>query len=163
MISDGAAWIRNMGEELFPDALQILDFYHLAENIYSFAKHLHGEEPARYKTWADELIELAREGKSVELLRRLEPCQGLKLPAGVVNPYTCVKNNREKTDYARYREKGYYIGSGPIESGNKTVLQKRCKQAGMRWDEQNAQKLLTLRAKAESGLWPTHVRQTPAA
>jgi hypothetical protein len=163
MISDGAAWIRNMGEELFPDAVQILDFYHLAENIYSFAKHLHGEDPARYKPWAEELIGLAREGKSVELLRKLEPYQGRKLPAGVVNPYTYVKNNREKIDYARYREKGYYIGSGPIESGNKTVLQKRCKQAGMKWDEQNAQKLLTLRAKAESGLWLTHVRQTPAA
>lgn len=86
-------------------------------------------------------------------MRRLEPFQGRKLPAGVVNPYTYVKNNREK---------GYYIGSGPIESGNKTVLQKRCKQAGMRWDEQNAQKLLKLRAKAESGLWSIHVRQAPA-
>jgi hypothetical protein len=105
IISDGATWIRNMGEELFPDAVQILDFYHLAENIYSFAKHLYGEEPAQYKPWADELIGLAREGKSGELLRRLEPYQGRKLPAGVVNLYTYVKNNREKIDYVRYREK----------------------------------------------------------
>jgi hypothetical protein len=35
-----------MGEELFPDALQILDFYHLAENIYSFGKYLFpGDQP----------------------------------------------------------------------------------------------------------------------
>jgi hypothetical protein len=40
LLSGGAGWIRNMGEELFPDALQILDFYHLAENIYSFGKYL---------------------------------------------------------------------------------------------------------------------------
>jgi hypothetical protein len=40
----------------------------------------------------------------------------------VVNLHTCVKNNREKIGYADYREKGYYTGSGPIESGNKTYF-----------------------------------------
>jgi hypothetical protein len=29
-----------MGEERFPDALRILDFYHPAENIYSFGKSI---------------------------------------------------------------------------------------------------------------------------
>ena len=28
VIGDGAQWIRNMCEEIFPDAVQILDFYH---------------------------------------------------------------------------------------------------------------------------------------
>jgi hypothetical protein len=45
LISDGAAWIRNMGEELFPDAVQILDLYHLAENIYTFGKYVFGGMP----------------------------------------------------------------------------------------------------------------------
>jgi hypothetical protein len=52
-----------------------------------------------------------------------------------------------------YKEKGYYVGSGAIESGNKVVLQKRLKLAGMRWNELPAQYLLSLRAKYESGLW----------
>jgi hypothetical protein len=39
LLSGGASWIRNMGKELFPDALRILDFCHLAENIYSFGKY----------------------------------------------------------------------------------------------------------------------------
>ena len=30
VISDGATWIRNMIHELYPDAQQILDFYHLS-------------------------------------------------------------------------------------------------------------------------------------
>ena len=33
-ISDGATWLRNMISELFPEAIQILDKYHLIENIY---------------------------------------------------------------------------------------------------------------------------------
>jgi hypothetical protein len=36
LVSDGATWIRHMKEQLFPDALQILDFYHVAEKIWDF-------------------------------------------------------------------------------------------------------------------------------
>jgi hypothetical protein len=60
IVSDGAAWIRNMGEEVFPDALQILDLYHLAENSYSFGKYLFQGDEKRCTLWAEELIELLR-------------------------------------------------------------------------------------------------------
>jgi hypothetical protein len=33
VISDGATWIRDMCDEIFPGAVQILDFFHLKENI----------------------------------------------------------------------------------------------------------------------------------
>ncbi|MDR3130104.1 MAG: hypothetical protein LBU18_01000, partial [Treponema sp.] len=65
---------------------------------------------------------------------------------------------KEKIDYAEYKRRGSYIGSGPIESGNKTVVQKRCKQAGMRWNEAHAQEMVTLKAKEESGSWGASVR-----
>jgi hypothetical protein len=56
-----------------------------------------------------------------------------------------------------YEQKGYFIGSGAIESGNKIVLQQRLKQAGMRWNVETAQNILKLKAKTESGLWHTDV------
>jgi hypothetical protein len=68
-----------------------------------------------------------------------------------------ITNNIKNIDYAAYEQKGYFIGSGAIESGNKIVLQQRLKQAGMRWNVETAQNLLTLKAKAESGLWHTDV------
>jgi hypothetical protein len=76
----------------------------------------------------------------------------------VVNPYTYIEHNRKKIDYAEYKRRGYYIGSGPIESGNKTVVQKRCKQAGLRWNEAHAQERVTLKAKEESGSWGASVQ-----
>ncbi|MDR0589275.1 MAG: ISKra4 family transposase, partial [Spirochaetaceae bacterium] len=158
IVSDGAAWIRNMGDELFPDAVQILDFYHLAENIYSFGKYLFQGDEKQYTPWAEELIGLLRNSGAEEVMKRLEGYKGKALPAGVVNPYTYLEHNRNKIDYADYKRRGYYIGSGPIESGNKTVVQKRCKQAGMRWNESTAQDMVTLKAKEESGLWGASVR-----
>jgi hypothetical protein len=54
-----------MGEELFPDALQILDFYHLAENIYSFGKYLFPEEAKQYMVTLKAKEESGRWGASV--------------------------------------------------------------------------------------------------
>jgi hypothetical protein len=88
LLSDGASWIRNMEEELFPDALQTLDFYHLAENIYGFGKYLFQGDAKQYTPWAEELIGLLRNSRGEEALRRLEPYKGKTFPAGVVNPYT---------------------------------------------------------------------------
>jgi hypothetical protein len=110
-----------MGEELFSGALQILDFYHPAENIYRFGKYLFPGEPKQYTPWAEELIELLRNSRGDEVLRRLEPYKGKTFLGGVVNPYTYIEHN--KIYYAEYKRRGYYIGSGPIESGNKTVVQ----------------------------------------
>jgi hypothetical protein len=46
VIGDGASWIRTMCDEVFPDAIQILDYYHLEENIYDFAKAIYTTEKA---------------------------------------------------------------------------------------------------------------------
>jgi hypothetical protein len=151
IVSDGAAWIRNMAAELFPDAVQILDLFHLEENIFNFGKYLFNNNAEKYTPWAKSLISLAENSRTDELLEQLRKYEFVKLPAGTVNIYNYVYNNREKIDYVGYRAKGYYVGSGPIESANKTVLQRRCKQAGMRWNCSSGQNMLTLCARAAAG------------
>jgi hypothetical protein len=157
VLSDGATWIRNMCEELFPDAIQILDLFHLCENTYSFAKAIFRSDETKYIPWAEDMIDKFKNSKTKEAIELLGRYKNRKLPKGVVNLHSYVTNNIEKIDYKHYKEKGYYVGSGAIESGNKVVMQKRLKLAGMRWNEITAQYLLTLRTKFESGLWKTSV------
>lgn len=142
-----------MCEELFPEAIQILDLFHLCENTYKYAKALFKNDESKYKPWAEDLINKIKNSEITEILKILKQHRNCKLPKGTVNLYNYVINNINKIDYRHYTEKGYYVGSGAIESGNKVVLQKRLKLAGMRWNETTAQYLLTLRAKFESGLW----------
>lgn len=153
ILSDGAAWIRNMSEELFPDSIQILDLYHLCENTYIYAKVIYKNDEARYRPWADDIIEKLKESKITEVMEILKPLRNRKIPKGTVNLYTYITNNINRIDYKSYKDRGYYVGSGAIESGNKVVLQKRLKLAGMRWNALTAQYLLTLRSKLESELW----------
>ena len=157
ILSDGAKWIRNTAEELFPDAILILDLFHLCENTYAYAKAIFKNDESKYKPWADDIIKKLKNGEKHEVLQILTKLKNRKIPKNTVNLHTYVINNFDRIDYKLYTEKGYYVGSGAIESGNKVVLQKRMKLAGMRWSETPAQNVLSLRAKFESGLWKKSV------
>jgi hypothetical protein len=100
-----------------------------------------------------------KNGRTEEALESLKEYEGKKFKDGVVNPHKYITNNRNKVDYPTYKNQSLYIGSGPIESGNKVVVQKRCKQAGMRWNVPTVQSMLTLRAKYERGRWDSDVRR----
>lgn len=157
VVSDGATWIRKMVEELFPDAQQILDYFHLCENVNEYAKAMYSGNEALWKPWAKRICEMLKESKSEQVLLELEPIKERKYGNCNVNLYGYIYNNRDNIDYKAYIAKGYFIGSGAIESGNKLVLQQRLKQSGMRWNVSTAQPLLTLKAKAESNLWSDDV------
>ena len=153
LIADGATWIRNIREELFPDALQILDYYHLCENVHTFAKYLHNMVEAKYKPWADDICKAMKNSLAQNVLKELLPWKDKKPSGCPVNLYGYIENNLDSVDYAKYIQSGYFIGSGAVESGNKIILQRRLKQAGMRWNNKSAQALLTLVSKEESDLW----------
>jgi hypothetical protein len=154
LISDGATWIRNMKEYLFPDAQQILDYYHLCENVNNFAKAHFKMEEQKYRPWADNTCKLLKNGNTAQVLNLLEN-MGASPESERLRGY--IRNNLNNIDYPEYLRNGYFIGSGSVESGNKVVLQNRLKQAGMRWNSVTAQYLLTLKSKYESNLWNSAV------
>ena len=155
IVADGAPWIWNLADEFFPESVKILDFYHLSENINSYSKVLFTKNDIERKKWVKEILELIQ-NDNVNLAIKLINENAIEkdlLPAGVVNLPEYIKNNRERINYYKYKENGYYIGSGAIESGNKTVIQQRMKQSGMRWSTEGAQYIAALRAKYKSDKW----------
>ncbi len=56
MISAGATWIRNMIHELFPNVIQILDKYHLIENIYDYGKLIFFDDMVKAEKFKDIII-----------------------------------------------------------------------------------------------------------
>ena len=58
-----------------------------------------------------------------------------------------LESHAARTHYGEYRAKGYFIGSGVIEAGCKTVIGRRFKQSGMFWSETGAEDLLSLRCQ----------------
>ena len=154
IISDGAAWIANMAEELFPDAQRILDLFHLKENVYEFSKWRFKQDESKYRPWAEEMCQLLEDGHYKEVLSQISESE--RYP-NCVNLYHYINENRDCINYPEYKERGYFVDSGAVVSGNKIVLQERLKRAGMRWEPESAQYLLTLKSKQESGLWQKDV------
>jgi hypothetical protein len=64
-------------------------------------------------------------------------------------------NHSGRMDYPFYLSQGWHIGSGPVESGCKTVIGQRMKGGGMRWGEDGADSVAHLRAlsRSERGQW----------
>ncbi|MDR1658542.1 MAG: hypothetical protein LBT47_13525 [Deltaproteobacteria bacterium] len=157
LLSDGATWIRNMKEEIFPDAQQILDYYHLLENIFNFAKDVFKLDESKYKPWVTDIAKKFKESKTKEAIDQIRKLGNRILTKSKFNLLNYIQNNINNIDYGTYKKKGWFIGSGAIENGNKLVLQQRLKQAGMRWNEQTGQYILTLMSKSKSFLWEQDV------
>jgi hypothetical protein len=153
MIGDGAHWIWNLCDELFPDAVQVLDYYHMSENVHAYARYLYPYDNAKLKAWAETIITSIEAGKIDEALEAIPPTDESKLPSGVPKLYRYLTYNRNRMNYKELKQRGFKVGSGAIESGNKKVIQQRMKQSGMRWGVQTGQFIASLRAKYASNRW----------
>ena len=151
-VSDGALWIRNWITEKYPKATQILDFYHAVEYLGKLAEHIKSEPHREWvKRYADQLLQeggasVIRSLKAIPL----KAADAVKSKESVINYFEA---NAYRMDYPDYDKRGYYIGSGAIESAHRTVIQKRMKLAGQRWSKTGAQYVLNLRVIKMSGKW----------
>lgn len=153
VIGDGAKWIWKMCDEVFPDAIRILDYYHMSENVYGYANHLFGEDIKKRDRWVKRILKKIKCGNAKKVIIELSKQDYESLPKGTPNLKTYLENNLDKIDYKDLKNQGYFIGSGAIESGNKMVIHQRLKQSGMRWSVDGAQYISSLRTKHESNQW----------
>lgn len=146
---------RNLAENL----PTILDWYHAAEHICDFAKVWHARDEEAQAQWQLHAKGILYEQGGEALLTYLH---ALELPRGTSAEVHeelrkligYFENNRHRTDYPTYRQKGWDIGSGPTEAGCK-LIGERLKGSGMRWVEEGAATVAALRALYISGgkLW----------
>ena len=133
-LGDGAEWIWNLVAQHFPQAVQILDWFHASEYLTPVAKAAFSNEEAQ-DDWVNQAKQALWDGQIDEVI---EGCLDLARredssdPAFVAARY--FHQNRERMDYPAYRRQGYQIGSGTIESAAKQIGTLRMKVAGATWN-----------------------------
>jgi hypothetical protein len=146
-IGDGAKWIWNMVALYYPDATQILDWYHASQYLYKIADEAFDVGSEEYEQWIEKTKALLWEGRIPRLIteceRFLDQTATSDVAAAAVTFYT---NNIDRMDYARFRKEGYFIGSGTIESAAKRLGELRLKESGARWTRDGA--VFTAKARA---------------
>jgi hypothetical protein len=146
LLVDGAAGLENMGKDCFQDAVHIVDFYHGMEHAAIVLAALIGKAHPNYKKrlrgWAKRLL---RDKVQNLIGETRKESAGQPQEAEVEKALGYFVRNIKRMQYGTFRAKGYFIGSGVVEAGCKTIIGGRCKQSGMFWSEAGAENILALR------------------
>ena len=136
VLIDGAAGLENMGKDCFKDCEQIVDFYHALEHAGKVLEALSGKNHPEHKTrqhrWAKRLLKDKVESLIQETRKA---CAGQTQADAVEKELGYFARNLQRMQYGTFRKRGYFIGSGVVEAGCKTVIGARCKQSGMFWSQ----------------------------
>lgn len=62
-----------------------------------------------------------------------------------------LENHKHQMNYQYYRQQGWMIGSGAIESAHRTLLQVRMKRSGQRWANDGCDNVIKLRVAYKNG------------
>ncbi len=146
LLIDGAAGLEHMGRDCFRDAVQIVDFYHGLEHAGLVLEALMGKNHPDFKNqlhrWARRLLK--DKVKSL-IAQTRQAAEGTPRAAAVEEALGYFERNVARMQYGTFRKNGWFIGSGVVEAGCKTVIGARCKQSGMFWSKPGAENVLALR------------------
>jgi hypothetical protein len=152
-LGDGAAWVWEIARTCFPEAVQILDYYHASEHVVGLAKALYAD-PGTASNWAIRWQSLLYDSEWNILLSEARAVKVTTLPETARKELDYLESNRTRMDYRRYRQEGWFIGSGVVEAGCKRVIGQRLKQSGMFWTVTGASAVVSLRcALLSAGGW----------
>jgi hypothetical protein len=152
VVCDGASWIWQHVESLFPSARQVLDYYHCKESLHKVAKAQY-DAPERALEWVEATLTrlyLGKVGWVLGGLRRMQPASE-EAHKAIDNGWAHLHAHRDRMHYGKLRRGGYPIGSGGIESSNKFICHVRLKRSGAWWYESNSNEMLALRCAKYNG------------
>ena len=148
ILGDGAAWIWNVAGMLFPDAIQIVDRYHVNEHLSAAAKAICGTQGDLHKEWAHQRCSELKAGKLDDVLTALAAHSVIK-EAKECSEY--IRKNRDRMRYGEFHAAGLCTSSAVVESGCKRAIGLRLKTGGMFWTVDGANAIIALRCARLSG------------
>lgn len=154
-IADGAAdnW-RFLSDTLFPgEGIELLDYFHASDHLNDAFEAAYGKGSSKAVSQYNKykiLLKIEAGGieKVINTLRYLSKNDPNN--EKLVTELNYFRNNRHRMGYAEAIEANYPIGSGVTEATCKTLVTQRMKCAGMRWDINGGQGVLTARSLIQS-------------
>jgi len=171
VMGDGAPWIWNLADEHFPGAVEIVDFYHAVEHLWTAGEALFGdrEHSAATQGWVRHNRRQLRRGRADLVIASIQRGQAQASPtlsgeraAIVRRNLEYFRTNQRRMRYDQYRRWKLPIGTGAVEGSCKFVVQSRFKKAGARWSDPGLRQMLALKLARLNCQWETlwpHLRQ----
>jgi hypothetical protein len=157
-LMDGQRSLWSLKESWFARATGVLDIFHVMERLWKVAHAFHGEGARAAELQVDRHLRLLLEGKVscvIGLYKRMldqHKLTGEKAKT-VRETVTYFDNNKQYMKYHEYIAAGYPIGTGVVEGACRHFVKDRMELAGMRWEIEGAQAMLSLRALYLNEQW----------
>lgn len=159
-VNDGAPWIQAFIDYHAPQAIRVIDFAHAQAYLAIIGKAIYGAETEQFKQWYARLSRQLGKKPPQHTLSELRLLQGQHQThpeaETIAQAIRYLERRETLIDYPHFRKLQVPIGSGMVESGHKVVMQRRMKQAGMRWAEANLNPMLALRLTLCNKVWTTN-------
>ena len=149
VLGDGAAWIWNIADAQFPDAVQIVDRFHVKQHLCDVAKAIWGAASPMAAEWAGARHAELDDGRLDDLIHAVQAhaptCEDARKCIGY------LQRNRDRMNYPDLHARGLSTSSGVVEAGCKVAIGTRLKRAGMHWTTYGADAIIALRCSRLSG------------
>lgn len=156
-VNDGAVWIQAFIDYHCPSATRVIDFAHAQGYVATVGKALYGAESDQFQQWYPKMSKQLGTKAPQQTLNELRFLwtQNQAHPAAdeIEAAIRYLERRQTMIDYPHFRKNGIPIGSGMVESGHKVVMQRRMKQAGMRWADESLNPMLALRMAICNKRW----------
>jgi len=160
VLTDGQRYNHTIVQTHFSDAVHIVDLFHAYEHLTALAQLLWGPGAKAPTVWRD-LLEAGDIGRLVRKVGQKLP-DSAKTKKAMLKQLHYFENNALQMRYAEFRENDFFVGSGVVEAGCRTVIGERLKQSGMRWSVRGANAIIALRCCILSGrfedFWASRAR-----
>lgn len=156
VLGDGAEWIWNLAGDHFPQARQVLDFWHGAEHLAAAGRHYFPAGAALAEWLSGAKQTLAADGYSGVCLSLLQAAKGEPLGEGLVKELNYFAGHQGRMGYALRLRRGQSIGSGAVEGAIKQLVNLRVKRTAARWNVKRVGDFVQLLALADTAEWQEH-------
>lgn len=155
IIGDGAPWIWNIADEQFYGAVQIIDLHHAREHYWNVARVAFGSDKKRINQWVGKRCKELDHGKVEQVIKAIKQLSDSTKEKNEVfeREIGYFEKNKDRMRYDEFRRQGFFVGSGVLEAGCRTVIGQRLKQSGMHWTVKGANNIMALRCCFLSNRW----------
>ena len=154
-LGDGAEWIWNMVADRFRGVVQIVDFFHACEHLYTLCETLEKDPPRAQQLFDSWRHRLKLNGLPRIIAEVTERATALDTDHAkdLIDQLAYFRTNANRMTYRTFRRKGYFIGSGAIEGACRHIVAQRAKLSGMRWSIPGVAHVLAFRCLIKSNLF----------
>lgn len=162
LIADAAPWIWLRFEALIADGslgpariFQLIDFYHAVQHLKAFSEACTHWQPGVRTRWFTQARALLKKGDAAAIIARMTQTihRRRRRSKALEEHVNYFRKHAHRFRYAWARRSRLPIGSGPMESAVRRVINLRLKGPGIFWHHDSANSILLLRSFYKANRW----------